>query len=361
MSIEKRWTRAGEARYVARVKSNGRLVATRTFRRKRDAEAWEHIHYRALAFGEFVPPLDRGVSFAEVAARFLDSRRSQIRPHSWRTDRDNLAAVPRWFAALPISSVGPAEVLAYLTELLAARARSTVQRARGTLGAVFSYAIRERMLIRNPVQEVRVPPGGGRASRGIDTFTEGQLAATLAAQYRLAPRLAAVTEFLSLTGLRWSELRALRIGDVRPAPVPGVRIWRAQSDGYPERATKSGSTRTVPLTDRAHTLTILLAEDRPIDDYLVVTTKGRHIQGNGFRYAVRWSETAPPDRTVHDLRHYAASAWLRAGIPVHQVARWLGHANPAVTLNTYAHILGEAQDVAAIAQLNARSAPGRPR
>lgn len=84
-------------------------------------------------------------------------------------------------------------------------------------------------------------------------------------------------------------------------------------------------------------------------------------QGNGFSYTARWSETAPPDRTVHDLRHYAASAWLRAGIPVRQVARWLGHANPAVTLNTYAHILGEAQDVAAIAQLNARSALGRSR
>lgn len=39
----------------------------------------------------------------------------------------------------------------------------------------------------------------------------------------------------------------------------------------------------------------------------------------------------PSERTIHDLRHYAASTWLRAGIPVNQVSQWLGHANPNTT------------------------------
>lgn len=54
--------------------------------------------------------------------------------------------------------------------------------------------------------------------------------------------------------------------------------------------------------------------------------------------------------------HYAASSWLRAGIPVNQVSQWLGHANPNTTLKIYPHVLGEAQDVAAIARLDALDA-----
>lgn len=68
---------------------------------------------------------------------------------------------------------------------------------------------------------------------------------------------------------------------------------------------------------------------------------------------MKWSETAPPGRTIHDLRHHAASTWLRAGIPVNQVSQWLGHANPNTTLKIYAHVLGEEQDTAAIARLDA--------
>ncbi|MCU1523291.1 MAG: hypothetical protein JWO18_185, partial [Microbacteriaceae bacterium] len=47
------------------------------------------------------------------------------------------------------------------------------------------------------------------------------------------------------------------------------------------------------------------------------------------------------------------STWLRAGIPVNQVSQWLGHANPNTTLKIYAHVLGEEQDTAAIARLDA--------
>jgi integrase len=38
---------------------------------------------------------------------------------------------------------------------------------------------------------------------------------------------------------------------------------------------------------------------------------------------------------LHDLRHTAAVAWLLAGVNVVQVSRWLGHAQPTVTMNVY--------------------------
>jgi len=42
---------------------------------------------------------------------------------------------------------------------------------------------------------------------------------------------------------------------------------------------------------------------------------------------------------LHDLRHFAATQALDAGVNVRTVAGRLGHANPATTLNVYAHFL----------------------
>lgn len=339
-------------RYVGRVKYAGRHVAARTFRRKADAEAWAHEQYRALAFGEFIPPARSATAFSDVVAGFVESRRGQVAPHTWRTDSDNLASAVSAWGSRRLSSIGPSEVLAYLTDQLAIKARSTVQRSRTSLSALFAYALRERMLTRNPVIGVRLPPGRHQESEGVDTFTDAELTDVLVRQYERNPGMAEVTEFLSLTGLRWSELRALRVADLRTAPFPSIRVVRAQSDGYAEKGTKTYRGRVVPLTARALELAAPRAADRSAGDYLFTSSSGAQLRGDVFRRTVGGRETAP-GRTLHHLRHYAASHWLRSGVPVHQVAKWLGHANPSTTLKVYAHVLGEAQDMAAVAHLNA--------
>jgi integrase len=51
-----------------------------------------------------------------------------------------------------------------------------------------------------------------------------------------------------------------------------------------------------------------------------------------------------PHARLHDLRHLRhlhATTLLLAGVPVHVVAARLGHADPAVTLRVYAHVLRE--------------------
>jgi integrase len=48
-----------------------------------------------------------------------------------------------------------------------------------------------------------------------------------------------------------------------------------------------------------------------------------------------------PHARLHDLRHLHATTLLLAGVPVHVVAARLGHADPAVTLRVYSHVLRE--------------------
>ena len=50
---------------------------------------------------------------------------------------------------------------------------------------------------------------------------------------------------------------------------------------------------------------------------------------------------ALPHARLHDLRHLHATTLLLAGVPVHIVAARLGHADPAVTLRVYSHVLRE--------------------
>ncbi len=53
------------------------------------------------------------------------------------------------------------------------------------------------------------------------------------------------------------------------------------------------------------------------------------------------STKALPHARLHDLRHLHATTLLLAGVPVHVVAARLGHADPAVTLRVYSHVLRE--------------------
>ena len=53
------------------------------------------------------------------------------------------------------------------------------------------------------------------------------------------------------------------------------------------------------------------------------------------------SAQALPHARLHDLRHLHATTLLLAGVPVHVVAARLGHADPAVTLRVYSHVLRE--------------------
>jgi integrase len=54
-----------------------------------------------------------------------------------------------------------------------------------------------------------------------------------------------------------------------------------------------------------------------------------------------------PGVRLHDLRHFAATRLLDAGVPVKTVSGRLGHARPATTLNVYAHFIPATDRVAA--------------
>ncbi len=65
------------------------------------------------------------------------------------------------------------------------------------------------------------------------------------------------------------------------------------------------------------------------------------------RFGAMWRQTcarAGLEVRYHDLRHYFASVLLAGGCSVVAVQRALGHASAKVTLDTYGHLLPDAED-----------------
>lgn len=258
------------------------------------------------------------------------------------------ALIPLW--ARPIGSVNEADVLGFLTDHLRVKERSTVARLRTSLSALFTYAMREKYVAIHPVRGVALPPGASQKPAD-EWFTTESLATILEAQRAASAHYAAMTEWTSLTGLRWSETRALRVSDLQDVPFPAAWVRRAQSEGYDEKAPKTDNgERVVPLTDRARELARTAAAGKRPEDYLFTSPSGRQLRMTLYRRLTRWSAT-PPRKRPHMLRHYCASQWLRAGIPINQVAEWLGD-DPRTVLKVYAHVLGERQTIEGLRRLH---------
>lgn len=75
----------------------------------------------------------------------------------------------------------------------------------------------------------------------------------------------------------------------------------------------------------------------------------RNVTRRGFE-AARDKAGLSKSLSFHDLRHATASRLIYAGLSVVQVAKFLGHKDPNVTLKVYAHLFEKGQSDEAIRQ-----------
>ena len=226
----------------------------------------------------------------------------------------------------------------------------------------------EQVIPSNPVERAKRPRR--RPAEPGDVWTAAQLRTFL--KVAQTHRLFAFFHLAAYTGARRGELLNLRWRDVdldnasvhikgSAAFIAGKRI---------EGTTKSGRTRVVSID--AGTVDVLRAHrKRQLADKLKVgkSWKGAEKESDGFVFTTGWGEPVHPDTVsslmtsliklhnepkdgtppaeplpharLHDLRHIHATTLLLAGVPVHVVAARLGHADPAITLRVYAHVVNQ--------------------
>ena len=162
-------------------------------------------------------------------------------------------------------------------------------------------------------------------SRQFEPPNQQQFAA-LIAECDAAPRSKAglVVRFLSLTGMRISEARALRWKHVH-----------ADCIQVPGETTKSGKPRAIPLLPGAADV---LARLRALDSggYVLPRQSPRKAIENASRrvFGVAWS--------FHCFRHLFATRCIESLVDMPTVARWLGHQDGGALLaRTYFHLVDD--------------------
>jgi integrase len=239
----------------------------------------------------------------------------------------------------------------------------TVSHIHRTLRKALADAVDvEQLLAVNPAERTKRPrhrgtePGRVWTTQQLDHFLAAARSHRLFAFYRLA----------AYTGARRGELLYLRWQaiDLDAAEITfggSTAVVRGQRV---EGTTKGGRSRVVSLDTES--VAILLEHHRQQAEERFSAGTAWTDSG-GLVFTSRWGEPLYPDSVsalmskliskyneavtgpaqalpharLHDMRHLHATTLLAAGVPVHVVAARLGHADPAVTLRIYSHVLRE--------------------
>lgn len=159
-----------------------------------------------------------------------------------------------------------------------------------------------------------------------------------------APEFEALIRFCAWTGLRSSEVQALRWPDVEED-----RVWvrRARKDDGSYGLPKNGRERSVPFLERARVLHRV--PRRAGCDLVFHTPRGLPLSKGTLHYhwkAVREASGTSRRRSAdglhpvrfHDLRHFCATALLEEGASHFDVSVMLGHEDGgALVMSRYGH------------------------
>lgn len=271
---------------------------------------------------------------ADWAGVWTGSRLVEARTAATTASRLRHRVLPHW-GGVPLDRVSRRDVATWVAGLASELSPKSVADYHGVLAALLTAAVTEGLLPTNPAAGVRLPRAQARPREVF--LTREQVEAISAG---LRPTDATLVRFLAYTGLRWGEAVGLRWAsvDLLRRTVTVHEVLEERDDGtlhrrgYPKSAS---SVRVVPL---ARTVAAELAPHGR-GEPVFTTPGGALLRRATWRRRV-WLPAVQgldPRPRPHDLRHTAASWLIQAGVPLAQVAGFLGHASVRMT-ERYAHL-----------------------
>ncbi|MEV4822552.1 tyrosine-type recombinase/integrase [Micromonospora sp. NPDC049274] len=335
---------------------------SKTFRTKKEANAFLAEVESALNRGTYVAPDAGRLHFAEYAEKWLANRNDEKATAARDASIMRNHVIPRW-GTVPLAKVEHSAVQGWITSLGERLSPATVRECYRLTSGVLRTAVRDRLIGFNACEGVRLPP-----RRRLDT--DDQVISRPELFSKLLPvvpdRYRALVAFAAGTGLRWGECAGLRWDavDLDAAVVRVVRVAEEVS-GYvnlkPYPKSRAGR-RTVPLPP--FVVQALIEHRRTVepgaDGLIFVTRTGEAVRRGTFRARV-WKPSLqraglPMGLRFHDLRHSYATWLVSDGVPINDVAKVMGHEQTSTTLNRYTHSTGE-RDRRVLASFAAFSLP----
>lgn len=290
--------------------------------------------------------------------RFLRSLAARdASPHTIRAYTTAVGAYLGWLADRGVDWARPSrpDLRAYLTQLGAGAARSTVAQRLAAIRSFHRWAAREGLASGDPWGAIATPRLPRRLPRVLEVDQVGRLLAVveadLVADDTVRPDRVALTTALALrdralvetayaAGLRISELAAAELGalDLRRGEV------RVIGKGRKERIGLLGRPAMTALRSYLEYGRPILAERATADGATPTQVFLNHAGGplgvRGLRYRLdRLCRAAglPEGVSPHTLRHSFATHLLDGGADLRVVQELLGHENLATT-QIYTHV-----------------------
>ena len=101
----------------------------------------------------------------------------------------------------------------------------------------------------------------------------------------------------------------------------------------PDRERTAKGRATVPINDMARAA-LAIAKEAALTPYVIEYAHDR-VRSIKTAWRATVKRAGVEDATPHDLRRTAASWMVMAGVPIEEVARYLGHSSPRITWATY--------------------------
>jgi len=237
-----------------------------------------------------------------------------------------------------VEALTRADLEAFTRELMAGGlAARSVARAVASVRGFYRYLAVSRRIAESPADDLRAP----RSWAALPRYLAVEQVDTLLAQPDVATprglRDRALIELLYATGLRVSELVALKATDLNPEA------------GYLTCVGKGSKERIVPIGDTAATWVQqyvkegrpALLRNRPSPRLFVNARDGGALSRSGFwRILAAYGRQAglPRGLSPHVLRHSFATHLLEHGADLRAIQMMLGHADLSTT-QIYTHVL----------------------
>ena len=276
----------------------------------------------------------------------MEDRRDTVSARTWRVQESMVRnRVNPYIGDVRLCKLTPADVRSMYRSLLSdGLTPSTVGRVHAILKQAMRDAVRDKHIRDNSLEDVKAPKQERKEKYVLTPEELRRLLETVR-----GGRFEGVFCLCSLVGLRIGEALALRCEDV-DLERGTITVERTLHEGVCS-APKTSSRRNLSLPQRAleALVTHYGGKNNPTG-YLFATASGKPVDVSNF---YRWSwkpalrRAGLPEITPHQLRHGTASLLLNENVPVPVVSRYLGHANPSVTMRTYAHMIDGTSGIAA--------------
>ncbi|MDO8674421.1 MAG: tyrosine-type recombinase/integrase [Dehalococcoidia bacterium] len=347
-------------KWQARVTTDGRRLS-HDFATKTEGLAWIRKQQSEADQGMLLPDKAKITVETFLTVRWLPTIEPELKPKSHEGyDRVMRRDVLPTLGKLLLTQLRQDQIQAlYAAKLKAGLSATTVRLVHAVLHRSMEDAVKWRLLRRNPCEGVSIP----RARK-----KEMKVWAPAEAQRFLAsvtdPKLMALYRVALGCGLRQGEIRGLRWDDLDlqagTLQVKRTLVW----------CKGLGITAGEPKTAKGRRLVVMpAATTEALRSWRLEQLRRRHFMGKQWKqtgyvfsnlvggpmqaeklrqdFEKAIEAAGLPVIRFHDLRHTAATLLLSKGVHAKVVSEMLGHANIAITLDTYSHVLPSMQAEAA--------------